>query len=94
MRKIGKAPQRGDRLDLGASDQGAGRVSGSPVSPWPGPPRIDIEAFLARRHKDETIFSATGTIAPTAPNAGTETVQLSDGTKVRFSLAIESGPDD
>lgn len=90
MRKIGRAPQRDERLDLGASDHGTGRVSGSPVSPWPGPPRIDLEAFLARRRSEETISGAAGTVAPTASNMGSETVQLSDGTKVRFSVAIKS----
>lgn len=90
MRKIGRSPQRNEKLDMAASDHGAGRVSGSPLSPWPGPPRIDLEAFLARRRRDETISGAAATMAPTAAGIEPETVQLSDGTKIRFSVAIQS----
>jgi hypothetical protein len=102
MRKISKAKlARPDRAETYVEfiDSGPGRVPGSTITSWPGPPVIDLTALFARPPSGgpsesspasplgTTISGAMAGRAARRKHHGTTTVSLSDGTQITFATA-------
>jgi hypothetical protein len=101
MRKISKARLAGHdqpMTEVEFLDSGPGRVAGSTITSWPGPPVIDLVALFARPFsgvsRDPSANPAGTTISGATPGRATysrqlaeATVSLSDGTRITFATA-------
>jgi hypothetical protein len=102
MRKISKATfARSGRVEADGEfiNSGSGRVQGSTITSWPGPPVIDLAALFSRPMPSNasnqspadpvgaTITGATGSEVEQPKRPQKATVSLSDGTTITFTTA-------
>lgn len=102
MRKISKAKfARSGRVEADREfiNSGSGRVQGSTITSWPGPPVIDLAELFSRpmslnasntypaEQDSATITGATGSKVKQPERPQKATLSLSDGTTITFATA-------
>jgi hypothetical protein len=72
-------------------EERAGRIEGATITPWRGPPEVDLTALFARPTTGATVGGGGKPVqTPEPAGAGRETVSLSDGTRITFATASPS----
>lgn len=73
--------------DMDVEDTGPGRISGARITPWNGPPQVDLVSLFAKDSTGTTVSGGGGTppSASEQPVPPPTVVCLSDGTEITFA---------